>query len=126
MENAEKIINEIRTGLWRWYDFIPESSVLYIVDETKIDSLKFKIDGIKLSFVTLDTIYQKEWYELHQKEFDYIISVEILEKQSSPMETLKTWKTLLKPNGCLLLGMNNRLDIFVVTGIHTQNEILTV
>ena len=111
MENAEKIINEIRTGLWRWYDFIPESSVLYIVDETKIDSLKFKIDGIKLSFVTLDTIYQKEWYELHQKEFDYIISVEILEKQSSPMETLKTWKTLLKPNGCLLLGMNNRLGI---------------
>lgn len=111
MESTEKIINEIRTGLWRWYDFIPESSVLYIADEAEIDFASFKIDGIKLSFATVDMIFQKKWYESHQKTFDYIISVEILEKQSSPVEILKKWQNLLKPTGCLLLGMNNRLGI---------------
>lgn len=111
MENAEKIIKEISTGLWRWYNFIPESSVLYIADESEIDSLEFKVDDIKLSFATLDMIFQEKWYESHQKTFDYIIAIEILEKQSSPVEILKMWQNLLKPAGCLLLGMNNRLGI---------------
>ena len=80
---AEELVNEIHKGLWKWYDFKPGSSILFIDD----------ID------------------EEPQGQFDYIVSIATLEKQLQPIELLKKFKTMLKPNGTLLLGMNNRLGI---------------
>ena len=101
MEKAEKIISEIHTGLWRWYDFIPGSSVLYITGEDEVDSIELNIDGIEIKSITLNISCQENWYRLHKETFDYIVSVEILEKQLLPLEILKIWRTLLKPTGCL-------------------------
>ena len=83
MENAENLIKEIRSGLWKWYDFKPNSSILFIDDN----------------------------FDKAQGQYDYIISVANLEKQEQPLKMLKKIKTFLKPDGTLLLGMNNRLGI---------------
>lgn len=83
MNKIEEIINDMPKGLWKWYNFKPDSSILFIDDTKK----NFK------------------------DKFDYIISIANLETELHPIEVLKKWKSMLKPNGCLLLGMNNRLGI---------------
>ena len=83
MDKIEEIINDMPKGLWKWYNFKPDSSILFI-------------DDTKKNF---------------QDKFDYIISIANLETELHPIDALKKWKSMLKPNGCLLLGMNNRLGI---------------
>ena len=86
MENAEGLIKEISKGLWKWYNFKPNSSI-------------FNAEcGMRNA-------------ELEIGKFDYIISVATIEKELNPIDMLKKFKTMLKPNGTLLLGMNNRLGV---------------
>ena len=80
---GSELINDIKTGFWKWYNFKSNSSILFI------DDINNEPQG----------------------QFDYIISIATLEKTLQPIEMLKKWKSLLKPEGCLLLGMNNRLGI---------------
>lgn len=75
------LIEEIKTGLWKWYDFKPNSKI-YFDDESEIEG-----------------------------KFDYIISVAKLEKELNPIDKLNEYKNHLNENGCILLGMNNRLGI---------------
>ena len=105
MENSEILINEIHTSLWRWYNFSPNSSLLFI-GNSNVD-----LDNIKISNVSSEEVFQDIWLQSHQKQFDYIISVADIEKQEKPIDALKKLKTLLKSNGRLLLGMNNRFGI---------------
>ncbi len=52
-----------------------------------------------------------QWQQIHAGSFDYIIAIETLEHQPNPAEYLRHWKSLLKPDGTLLLGMNNRFGL---------------
>ncbi|MBR2179779.1 MAG: adenylyltransferase/cytidyltransferase family protein [Selenomonadaceae bacterium] len=108
MNKTEELIKEIGTGLWRWFDFMPGSSLLYIGDVGEGD---FQINDVKISYVSLEVSCQENWQLNHRGHFDYIISVADLEKQIKPIEILSKWKTLLNSTGCLLLGFNNRFGI---------------
>ena len=105
MENAEELIHEIHTGLFRWYDFNCGSSILCIGEA------ELNLDSVIPSKLTVEESCQDDWLNSHKEKFDYIISVADLEKFPRPIEILKKWKYLLKPAGTLLLGMNNRLGI---------------
>lgn len=52
-----------------------------------------------------------QWQQAHTAGFDYIIAIETLEKLESPAGYLSYLKSLLKPDGTLLLGMNNRFGL---------------
>lgn len=52
-----------------------------------------------------------QWQRAHTVGFDYIIAIEALETLESPAGYLSHLKTLLKPDGTLLLGMNNRFGL---------------
>lgn len=52
-----------------------------------------------------------QWQQAHTAGFDYIIAIETLEKLESPAGFLTHLKSLLKPDGTLLLGMNNRFGL---------------
>lgn len=52
-----------------------------------------------------------QWQQAHTAGFDYIIAIETLEKLESPAEFLSHLKSLLKPDGTLLMGMNNRFGL---------------
>ena len=81
---AEELIKDIHSGLWRWYDF--ESNAKIFNAECGMRNAELEIG-----------------------QFDYIISVANLEKELNPIELLKKFKNMLKPDGTLLVGMNNRL-----------------
>ena len=105
MENVNELINEIHTGLCKWYDFKPDSLILYIGNEN------LQLDNVNVELISLETACQINWQNEHQQHFDYIISAATLEKCNNPTEILKQWKKLLKSDGHLLLGMNNRFGL---------------
>ena len=109
MENVEELISEIHAGLWKWYNFKVNSSILYVKDEK--DDIDLNIDSAKVTCISLELIFQTEWLKAHKGEFDYVISASVLEKCISPIDVLQSWKLLLKADGCLILGMNNRFGI---------------
>ena len=111
MNNEKELIKEIPTGIWRWYNFTPNSSIL-LIDDNDFD---FQINESKITIVSPEKSHQDDWVSEHQKSFDYIISIAILEKYTNPIEILSKWKTLLKPTGCLLLGFNNFFHLLKIS-----------
>ena len=111
MMDDTKIIREIQKGLLRWYDFKSSSRALYIGDiETPLAECLQEC-GLDVTCVMLEESLYEEWREQHQGAFDYLISVTDLEKSKTPERVLMIWKSLLKADGHMLLGMNNRLGL---------------
>lgn len=109
----EERIREIRKGLLRWYDFKPDSRILYIGRETDplVELLTETAANADMIVRDWQETLSEEWIKEQGGTFDYLISVTHLEKSIHPMEVLSAWKKLLKPEGHMLLGMNNRLGL---------------
>lgn len=113
----ETLIKEFQQGLLKWYNFKPDSVFLYIGEPNDpcaaplLSPLMYtssKHTAGKFICVTAEQTENLQWRKKNIGRFDYIIAVEILEKLEFPMKHLTNWKSLLKPTGTLLLGMNNR------------------
>lgn len=104
---ADKLIREIRKGLLRWYDFKPGKSVLYIGDEREPLVEELLERDLQVVSMTCEETVAKE----NRCIFDYIVSIADLELSEEPERLLAAWKNLLKPDGHILLGMNNRFGI---------------
>lgn len=109
----EERIREIRKGLLRWYDFKPDSRILYIGRKTDPLAELLTETAANADMIVRDwqETLSEEWIKEQGGTFDYLISVTHLEKSIRPMEVLSAWKKLLKPEGHMLLGMNNRLGL---------------
>lgn len=111
MEQAQELINEIQKGLLQWYAFKQKGSVLYIGEsETPIAQMLFE-KNLTVICVQLGTVSVKSWQQENERRFDYIVCIEALEKQQTPEMFLEIFHRLLRKDGMLLLGMNNRLGI---------------
>lgn len=111
MKDTEIIIREIQKGLFRWYPFKPSANILYIGNAT--EALAEELSGYSLKVVckNAEKTISQVWNQSYLQYFDYIISVEDLEKWQQPEQLLGCWKNLLKPEGHMLLGMNNRFGL---------------
>lgn len=111
MGETEWLVREIQKGLLRWYDFQPDSIVLYIGNQE--EALAEMLREFPLRVVCADDgqTCEEKWQREYQGRFDYIVSVETLERQADPEQVLGAWRGLLKEEGKLLLGMNNRFGI---------------
>ncbi len=105
---SDKIINDLPKALISWYDFQPDSKILFVSGgkpecEVLLDALTEK--GIE-AISALAT-------ELHMlnNTFDYIVSVGIIERSECPEKMFAELKRLLKASGKLLIGAENRLAI---------------
>jgi cytidyltransferase-like protein len=67
--------------------------------------------SLQLVCASLEQVCSEKWQQDHMNIFDYIISIEALERHPDPENNLHVWRGLLKPDGRLLLGMNNRFGI---------------
>ena len=124
MIQPEMLIREIQKGLLHWYDFAPAAGepkdillsekkphILYIgrpedpIAELLTDRL-FQVTSAPCEQTIREPRHQ-EW----QGSFDYIICIENLEQHPAPETFLASWRSLLKPQGRLLLGLNNRFGI---------------
>ncbi len=111
MGQAQEIIRGIQSGLLQWYDFKPGSTILYVGGEEDALAEMLKGRAGELVCASCETVGEDSWRQAYSEGFDYIISVAALEKQLFPGRLLKVFRELLKADGRMLLGMNNRLGI---------------
>lgn len=120
MTQPDKLIREIQKGLLQWYDFAPAAEeagdinseknpcILYIgTPEDPIAELLAE-RPFQVIAVSCEQTTQEGWQQEWKSRFDYIISIESLERCPAPEGFLAIWRSLLKRGGRLLLGMNNR------------------
>lgn len=106
------IERQIAKGLLAWYEFKQDKKVLYVGKETDVIPELLKERGLCVTCRPLEPLMAEAVIlELEKHVFDYIISIAYLEYCEKPLELLKVWKQMLKPQGTLLLGMNNRFGI---------------
>ncbi len=110
--NTEQIIRDFPKGLLVWYEFKEDAKVLFISDNK--DDAVYELLQEKCAVVD---IYPPEktitpyFKNKHKQDYDYIIAICVLETLKEPVNFLKKWKPLVKENGHLLLGTENRLGI---------------
>ena len=111
MEQAQEIIRGIQRGLLQWYDFKPDSMILYTGSEEDAIAEMLRERAGALVCVSCGTAGEENFRQNYGERFDYIVSVAALERQLHPERILAGFRNLLKADGKLLLGMNNRLGI---------------
>lgn len=109
--DADKIIWDIPKGLLNWYNFSLEGTVLCIGDERS--SIKELLEEQCRTVISADTTASlcESFFKQYQEAFDYIVAVGMTERLADPVQALSLWNGLLKSDGRLLLGMDNRLGL---------------
>lgn len=109
--DADKIIWDIPKGLLNWYNFSSEGTVLCI--ENGKGSIKELLEERCRTVISADGTVSlcEEFVNQYQEAFDYIVAIEIVERLPDPVQALSLWRGLLKSDGRLLLGMDNRLGL---------------
>lgn len=110
MNETDELLFEIPKGLLKWYRLKPSASVLYTGNDK--DALAEELRERCQSVVCTDgfAIFD-EGRQQYGQVYDYIISVENLEHHPQPERILKVWKEMIRPDGKLILGMNNRFGL---------------
>ena len=111
MEQSQELIREIQKGLLQWYDFKEGSLIFYVGEEDEPLAEMLAEKGTKLIYGSCQLGRQESWKRQYRKRFDYIVCVEMLEKDDDPLSILEGFRHVIKDDGKLLLGMNNRLGL---------------
>lgn len=109
-DQTQELLWEIPKALLCWYDFKQDSRILYIGTEDPY-SVWLKEHTVQLIKIGFSQLQDTEWQEQFRTYFDYAVCVEILESQQEPSKLLEIIRKSLKPDGHMLLAMNNRLGI---------------
>ncbi len=109
--NVDKIIWDIPKGLLNWYNFLAEGKALCIED--KESSIKELLQERCKEVIWADGTASlcEGFLNWHRSSFDYIVAIGMVERLVNPVQALSAWRGLLKNNGRLLLGMDNRLGL---------------
>lgn len=107
----EMLLRGIRKSLLQWYDFEPNSQILFIGEAENALAEMLAEKAQQMICVRAEKTSDLLWQQEHLPGFDYIVSIGGLELLPHPEEMLTVWRGLLKPKGHLLLGLNNRLGI---------------
>lgn len=105
------LVNEFSTGVIAWYDFKTNSKILYLYTN-EADSSILKYIEKKGSVRACDAAD----LQTETEQYDYIVGVDIIEESDQPVEVLRQCHKLLKPQGRLLLGAENRYAIKYMCG----------
>jgi len=120
---ANELIHELPKGLIKWYEFHRGSKALFITGgilkkeaaqqeiQEEIFAEALEETGLVVSCMDADQILVRENGLLHEKEYDYILLVGVLECCKEPERLLVSLKRMLKDSGRLLAGTDNRLGV---------------
>ena len=108
----EEQIRELPKGLIQWYQFHKGGKALYVsagqtADEPLAEVLQQ--NGLSLTCVALEEV--TELFEEAEQQYDYIVFAGALEHSENPVEVLEVLHSLLKPQGRMLFGVNNRFGL---------------
>ncbi len=105
--SADKLLFDMQKGILQWYEFKADARVLIIGGNA---SLINYLQSLPLNVCCLTPAEVKKYTDI-AAQYDYIIAIQVLEQTDTPLELLKIMHDLLKTDGKLLLGVDNRLGI---------------
>ena len=108
---ADELIREMPKGLLAWYDFKKSGKVLQITAQKDAITELLVAKQLEVACALADTCVQPEFCEQNEKAFDYIVAVGTLEQCANLNTLFLSCKKLLKEDGVLLAGVDNRMGI---------------
>ncbi|SFC59577.1 adenylyltransferase/cytidyltransferase family protein [Butyrivibrio sp. YAB3001] len=134
---SETILQDIRTGILRWYPFKESASVLIVLNDWKDGFAQEVQDAISAwllservkvdKSVVSDIVCEKDNDNKNSNNrehivtcdgYDYILLIGIIEYCENPVRLLSICKTMLNKTGRLLLATDNRLGTRYFAGDH--------
>ncbi len=111
--DLEKLLQEIPTGLFGWYQFCQGAKVLYVGHQDDVYALWLERNGIEYTVISLDGLQEAnvEDNDAMQGSYDYVICVAEFEKSLNPEAVFAKLFLMQKREGVLLLGANNRYGL---------------
>lgn len=113
-ENKQSLIRDFSKGAFVWYNFRQGSSILYIysrrVDEAVTELLESKGEVENCS------IEQVLNNQSESNIYDYIVGIDVIEESRCPQNLLDICHQLLKTDGRLIIGVENRYAIKYICG----------
>ena len=113
-QDCESIIRDFSKGALVWYNFRQDSRILYIysrqADEAVLELLesKGKVDDCSVEQLLNN--------QIAGNAYDYIVGVDVIEESRYPQKLLNICHGLLKPEGRLVIGTENRYAIKYICG----------
>lgn len=113
-ENKQSLIRDFSKGAFVWYNFRQGSSILYIysrrVDEavTELLESKGKVENCSIEQVLNN--------QSESNIYDYIVGIDVIEESRCPQNLLDICHQLLKLDGRLIIGVENRYAIKYICG----------
>lgn len=104
-------IREIQKGILKWYPFKEGAKCLYVGEKTDA-VFEMLCEAMDVDFIRPEDVAQNETISdaisMVNVKYDYIIAIESLEILSEVAAALKSLSEMLKQDGHMLLGFNNR------------------
>ena len=112
--DTQSLIKDFSKGAFVWYNFRPDSSILYIynqnADEAVLELLESK--GI-VAVCSAEKLLSKQY---GCEAYDYIVGIDIIEESRESLRLLKLCHALLKKDGRMLIGAENRYAVKYICG----------
>lgn len=112
--DTESLVKDFSKGAFVWYNFRPDSSILYIynqnVDEAVLELLESK--G-RVATSSAEKLFNKQ---SGCEAYDYIVGTNIIEESRESLRLLKLCHALLKKDGRMLIGAENRYAVRYMCG----------
>lgn len=112
--DTQSLIKDFSKGAFVWYNFRPDSSILYIynqnADEAVLELLESK--G-RVAVCSAEKLLSKQY---GCEAYDYIVGIDIIEESRESLRLLKLCHALLKKDGRMLIGAENRYAVRYICG----------
>ena len=112
--DTQSLIKDFSKGAFVWYNFRPDSSILYIynqnADEAVLELLESK--G-RVAVCSVEKLLSKQY---GCEAYDYIVGIDIIEESREPLRLLKLCHGLLTKKGRMLIGAENRYAVKYMCG----------
>jgi len=112
--DTQSLIKDFSKGAFVWYNFRPDSSILYIynqnADEAVLELLESK--G-RVAASSAEKLFNKQ---PGCEAYDYIVGTNIIEESRESLRLLKLCHALLKKDGRMLIGAENRYAVRYMCG----------
>ena len=108
VQNCKLLTHEFSKAVLVWYSFRKNSRILYIYTSHEDEALVSYLEDIgSVDMCSCKELTEKLSYV--NDRYNYIVGMDIVEESYSPQQLLSLCRSLLKPDGRLLLGTENRL-----------------
>lgn len=109
MNYESEIISELPKGLICWYEFQVSAKILQITKEKNILTEYLMQQDLEVDCISARELLQRNTHQ--SAVYDYILAVDVLETCGDAESLLHICRQLLKADGVLLLGTDNRLGL---------------